>query len=118
VYVLRAIAVSAVLGGCGGAGGQPIQPPLRGDAGAPEPSNSHAGLRSPTDDECAALVAHAIDLVERERSDKTQLTETDRANTRAQADVRCRAMSRASFTCAQAATTSEALAACDSRDAQ
>jgi hypothetical protein len=75
-------------------------------------------LPSPSDDECAALVAHAIELIERERSDKTQLTETDRANIRAQADLRCRAMSRASLTCAQAATTSEALTACDSRDAE
>jgi hypothetical protein len=72
-----------------------------------------ASVGPPGVDECAALVGHAMDVVQHERTDGVRFTEADRSNLRALADARCRAMPRASYACAMAATTADALQACD-----
>lgn len=111
---LRASACALALAACGGAAKQaaPAAPPV-----ASSPPEAPASAQPASASECDALVAHAVDLVEREYKDDTRLSVGDRANLRALADARCRELSRANLACALAATTADAFVACDGAQA-
>ena len=91
---------------CGGAPSPAPVPPATPSDAAPQ-----AG---PSDAECSALLDHAIAVV----ASSHNATETDRAELRAEAEPeflsKCRVMAMASYRCATAATTADAIAACDS----
>jgi hypothetical protein len=111
VRLALVLAIGRALLACGAAPaaavGPSATPVTRGPEQPPAPASP------PTGDECDALVAHAIELIERERTDDAHLPAGERANLRALADGRCREMSRPSLTCALAATSADAFMACD-----
>jgi hypothetical protein len=78
------------------------------------PSDAAVPQAGPSDAECSALLDHAISVV----ASSHNATETDRTKLRAELEAeflpKCRAMAIASYRCATAATTADALAACDS----
>ncbi len=94
--------------GCGGRAAVPSPEPVVPvrEAVAPE-----AG---PTDEECDALITHAIELqtpgdAGLESADRTKLT----GEVRARVLTRCRATPRPTYRCAMAATTTDELTGCD-----
>jgi hypothetical protein len=96
-----------VIAACGGAPTPAPMPPAT-------PSDAAAPLAGPSEAECGALLDHAIRIV----ASSHNATEPDRAKLRTELEPeflpKCRAMAIASYRCATAATTADALAACDS----
>jgi hypothetical protein len=93
--------------------GTPVHP-------RPEPSHGSAAERPVDDSDCAALVAHAIDLrVAEQRAipDAGVATDADRQQVRDQVTAslgtECHKLSREAMRCALASTTTTALGACD-----
>ena len=94
--------------GCGTHATAPRPAPV-----APVPEGTPAEV-GPTDDECDALIAHALDLqtpgdAGLESADRTQLT----GEVRDRVLTRCRAMPRVAYRCAIAAMTTDAFVGCD-----
>lgn len=91
-------------------------------AGAPPPSAPHAGSgsglapvtdreRSPTADECDALLRHVVELAgELADRERDAVLAREREGTAARD---CRALRRAVYACAIAATTLDAVTACE-----
>jgi hypothetical protein len=109
VGVMRIAVVAAI--GCGGHA--PVPPPDPVVPGAPT-DEALAPQAGPTDDECDALIAHAIELqtpgdAGLDSAERTTLT----GEVRARVLARCRATPRATYHCAMAATTTDELTRCD-----
>ncbi len=107
---LLAFALALALAGCGNPGAAPRPtppPPPPGDATVVEESG-------PTDTECDALIDHAIEL---QTPGDAGITGDERMRLRGEVRdrvvTRCRAMPRAVYRCAMAATTLEAFTGCD-----
>lgn len=90
------------------------QPPPQtgsGSAAVAQPADA-----PPTDTECDALVVHAVGLEMAARPPDQQLAEPERANVVAQLQAEqrpaCRELSRDSYRCMLAASTSAGLAGC------
>jgi hypothetical protein len=103
--------------GCGNhataPGPAPVAPvaPVAQVAQVDDGTSAEAG---PTDDECDALITHALDLqtpgdAGLESADRKQLT----GEVRDRVLTRCRAMPRVAYRCAIAATTTDAFMGCD-----
>jgi hypothetical protein len=91
---------------CGSASPPPTPPARPRDAAAPP--------ARPTAAECSSLLDHAIELT----ASSHNATQSDRAKLRGELEPeflpKCQALAMASYRCAIAAATTEALAACDS----
>lgn len=102
----------ALAGACGGAHSAPARPRPAPPPAAKAPLTV-AAPAGPSDAECARLVAHAVDLGVTELGAPAERAEPVRAGLQAQFATACRAMPRAEYTCAIAARSLDALAACD-----
>jgi hypothetical protein len=112
----------ALAGGCGGASTPAREPPQRADAAAPEPAiaegDAPAGDRAPSEQECARLADHFIELTRQARIATGGEPYTDEDADAARAELRgaiakqCAALPRAVLQCALAATSVDAVAKC------
>jgi hypothetical protein len=89
-----------------------------GPTAHPQPGGGDGGRTTaeaaPSEAECDTMFEHAIAL-QAEPADSADDRAKLRAELRTAQLPRCRAMARASYTCAIAATTLDAFTACDSR---
>jgi len=109
---------AVLLCACPGGGGGTVSRP--GASGGDDPSSESevASPSAPTEEECAALIAHALDLGARERIGlpaEQQPSDADREHARealAPLAEECRTLTRDDYRCAIEATTLAALEAC------
>jgi hypothetical protein len=108
--VTRLVLALALIG-CGNHGGasRPTPPPPGDAAVAIEPG--------PSDGECDALIDHAIELQTPPHASDAGVASDERTKLRGEVRdrvlTRCRAMPRATYRCAMAATTIDAFTGCD-----
>lgn len=103
----------ALAGACGGAHSAPVRPRPAARPAAQAHLTVAPPAAAPSEADCDRLIAHAVDLGVAERGDAAAPGAPLRAQLQAQFATACRAMPRADYTCAVAAPSLDALAACD-----
>jgi hypothetical protein len=114
---VKPVLLAVIIAACGGGHSAPTHP--HASAGAHPDAVAQAGV--PDDHECDELIAHAIDLAvsERHAAKPTDPAPSDddrhaiEHDVRAQLGAACHTLPRAHYSCAMAASTLDALDACD-----
>ncbi len=112
---MRLVLAVAVAAGCGSRVTPPRPEPVAPARGAgPVQPTGVASAPGPSDEECGALITHAIDL---QTQGDAALGSADRATltgeVRDRVFERCRAMPRATYRCAMAATSIAGFTGCE-----